>query len=153
MRIRRKLLLSLAVCLSIYLLCGCQTAKQPSWNESGSVLTMLGLGDHEVLSLVILNAADGQSVTIENADQINRVLKRLDQIQIIKNIGTKGYTLNGYGLTFSTLLDNGIKEVSIQLDINQYDDLATYGGYFYKLSDQGNEDLNDYISLEEYKYQ
>jgi hypothetical protein len=155
MRHKRWLPLLFTLGLMVCSIGGCRTGSRPSWNEAGSVLDMLALADQTISSLEIVKAGGGHDVIIEDSEQIKNVLDRLSQVQIIKNVGNKGYSLGGYGLAFSVVTPNEIKKVSIQITVAEGDDFAHYGGvdgYYYEISDQGSDELNDYFELAKYAY-
>jgi hypothetical protein len=155
MRYKTGLSLLLALGLMIGAFCGCQTGSRPSWDETGSVLDMLGLADQTLSSLEIVKAGGGQDMIVEDSGQIQNVLNRLSQVQIVKNVGHQGYSLGGYGLTFTVVTPDEIRQVSIQITVADGDDFAYFGGtdgYYYKISDQGSDELNDYFALEKYSY-
>jgi hypothetical protein len=152
---KRWLLLILALGLMAGCLCGCRAGNRPPWDESGSLLDMLALADQTVSSIEIQKAGENTIVIVDDAAQIQNVLNRLDQVKVVKNLGHRGYSMGGYGLTFNVVTAGETRKESIQVAVAEGDDIAHYGGaegYYYEISDQGADELNNYFAVAAYTF-
>jgi hypothetical protein len=156
-------------CLSVVLalVCGCDdffsittitTSAPTSPQETSS--TMIGASVSEVLQIVpesvesleIVQMGDGQSVVIEDKEQINKILRRLSDIKFTKDLGTTGYTPTGFSLRFTVKANAETTLVKIQIDAAESAYCATFHHHFYEISDESkDENLNKYFENEKYK--
>ena len=78
------------------------------------MIDLLDIQEAVLGSIKIVNMGNGQSVMVEDGTQMDRILKRLAQVQIVENMGDKGYTPTGYELTLTVTGQTTTQEVHVQ---------------------------------------
>lgn len=119
-----------------------------------SVRELLGISLDLVQSLRLIRMGDGLTVIVDDKAQIGRILDRLSQVTFSKDLGTQGYTPDGFFLEFTCKDQNDLTKVGIQLDTAKLSFIGIYKQHIYQIIDRGSDtgdDLNTFLDEAQYK--
>jgi hypothetical protein len=166
--LHQKYFLSFA-CLFIILamLSGCHGGLPPGFSTEPPVLTNLISGDlitaaltseiqsGSIKSILIWQMEDSKTTLVVDSQQISRIMARLSQVVVEKDLGTKETTLDGYIFKFNIKEDTKNRQMIMQVDsvanFNQVILGFLADRHFYQLTDQGDERFDIYFEKEMYK--
>lgn len=145
--------------ICIVLLCMCLVvvgassfvSSNPKASPFKTIPDMLQMDVNAISAITIVRMGDGVRAVVRDQVQIYRILDRLGQVQVGKDLGSNGYTLTGFHLTFDIEDSSGSRTVSIQLDSSPFAYHAAYNGRFFEISDADTRNkLNDYFNQQNY---
>jgi hypothetical protein len=139
-----------------YVICeftvGSEIISTSSFSQGDIVTDTMQFSSESILEIKMTQMKDGQKTIVDNKDQINRIMMRLSQLHVEKDLGTRGIYLDGYALEFSLAEGSDTRKVIIQFDSES--DGLVYGiltdRHYYELSDHGSEQLNSYFEQRKY---
>ena len=126
-------------------------SSNPKASPFKTIPDMLQMDASAISSVTIVRMGDGIRAVVWDKDQIYRILDRLGQVQVSKDLGPNGYTLTGFHLAFDIEDNSGSHTVSIKLDSSPYAYHAAYNGRFFEITDADTRNkLNDYFDQQNY---
>jgi hypothetical protein len=146
---------------------GCQNGLTQGSSTEPPVLTNLVPGDlitaglnadmqsGSIKSILIWQMKDGRITQVDDSQHISKIMTRLSQVEVEKDLGTKEMTLDGYIFKFSVKQGANTRQMIIQVDSVDNFNHVVLGfladRHFYQLSDKGDEPFDVYFEQEKYK--